>query len=106
MNKRGSCIYQVAIFTFTGAQFLLGVLALGDVDHRTCEFDKIAARIENRMTYDANVPDRATCMHDAVFRFKAFLLTDGPLGQFTKPRLIVGMNRPEKSFGARQTITW
>src|SRR6185295_4216745 len=58
------------------------------------------------MTYDANVPDGATHMHDAVFRFKVFLLTDGLLGQFTKPRSIVGMNRCEECFGSRQTIPW
>src|ERR1700755_2221909 len=96
----------MAIFTLTGAQFLLGLFTFGDVDHSTCEFDEIAARAENRMTDDANVPDFATLMHDAVFRFKAFLLTDGPLGQFNKPRSIVGMNRPEECFGSGQTIPW
>src|ERR1700755_3226641 len=90
----------MAIFTLTGAQFLLGLFTFGDVDHSTCEFDEITARAENRMTYDANVPDGATRMHDAVFRFKAFLLTDGPLGQFLNPRSIIGINGRKECFGS------
>src|ERR1700752_131548 len=104
VNKRRSCIYQIAILSLASTQLPLSPLTLGDVDHSSYEFHEIAARAENWMAHDANVPDGATCMQDAVFRFKAFLRTDGPLRQFTKPRSIVGMDRPKESFGLRQTI--
>src|SRR5712671_810216 len=50
-------------------QLLLRALAVGDVDHGTCEFDEIAARAENRMTNAVNVPDGATRMHNAIIHF-------------------------------------
>src|SRR5882762_2033080 len=39
VNKRRSCIYQMAILALTGAQILLRPLALSDVGHRP---DKLA----------------------------------------------------------------
>src|SRR5437899_29054 len=106
MNKSGSCIYQVAIFTLTGAQLLLRPLTLGNVDHSTYEFNQIARRIENRMTSAVNVPDGATWMHEAVVRFKLDLLPDHSLNQFFQLELVIRMNPLEQFFESGQTIPW
>jgi hypothetical protein len=39
----------------------------------------MAGRAQNRMTYDVNVPDGATRMHDAVVRHPLCLLAGGRL---------------------------
>src|ERR1700733_13202397 len=35
----------------------LGLLALRDVDHSAHKFNEMARRVQNRMTYNVNVPD-------------------------------------------------
>src|SRR5882757_4876228 len=69
VNKRRSCIYQMAILALTGAQILLRPLALRDVDHSTGVLNEIAARAENRMTNAVNVPDGTPWMHNAIDYF-------------------------------------
>src|SRR6185503_18720433 len=94
------------ILSLTGAQLLLGPLALSDVDHSSCEFDEIARGAENRMTNAVNVPDGATRMHNAIIHFFVELSMLGPLGRFPERRLIVGMNSLDEFFHSRQTIPW
>src|SRR5258708_144445 len=104
MNKRWSCIYEVSILLFTSAQLLLRPLALGDVHYRSREFDEFARGAENRMTNAVNVPDGATRMHNAIFKFNVYLLTDGPFGDFPVPHLIVGVNSLKEFFESGQAL--
>src|SRR5258708_6034241 len=60
-------------------QLLLRPLALSDVDHSAHKFNEMAGRAQNRMTYDVNVPDGATRMHNAVVRLPLCLLADSRL---------------------------
>jgi hypothetical protein len=39
-----------------------------------------------------DVPDGATWMDNAIFKFNVDFLIDGPLGDFPVPHLIVGVN--------------
>src|SRR5258708_2907650 len=57
----------------------LGRLTLSDVDHSAHKFSKVAGRAQNRMTYDVNVPDGASRVHDAVVRLPLCLLADSRL---------------------------
>src|SRR5260370_33381649 len=66
VNKRRSCIYQRAILALTGAQILLGSLAISDVDCSSFVFDEIARGTETRMTDAVNLPDSATRMKNAI----------------------------------------
>ena len=59
----------MAILSLTGAQLLLGPLALSDVDYSPSEFDEIARGAENRMPNALNVPDGATRMYNAIIHF-------------------------------------
>jgi len=45
-----------------------------------------------RANYTVDVPDGATWMDNAIFKFNVDFLTDGPLGDFPVPHLIVGVN--------------
>src|SRR5258705_9088149 len=87
-------------------QLLLRALAVGDVDHGTHEFDEITCRAENRMSRGMNVPNGATWMHEAVVRFKLYLLTDHPLYQSFQLGLVIRMNPLEQFFESGQTIPW
>src|SRR5258708_31801418 len=100
VNKRRSCIYQMAILALTGAQILLRPLALSDVDHSTCVLNEISTRAENRMTNAVNVPDGATWMHNAIIHFYVGLFMLGPVGRFPERWLIVGMNSLDEFFGS------
>src|SRR4029077_12866315 len=42
---------------FTSASFLLCFLTFSDVDHSSDKFNEMTGCIQNRMTYDMNVPD-------------------------------------------------
>src|SRR5260370_29155179 len=106
VNKRRSCIYQMAILALTGAQILRRPLAISDVDYSSCEFDEIARGAENRMTNAVNVPDGATRMHNAIIHFFVKIFMLGPVGRFPERRLIVGMNSLDEFFGSGQTIPW
>src|SRR6266567_310578 len=58
------------------------------------------------MSSSVNVPDSATGMHEAVVRFKLYLLTDHPLYQFFQLGLVIRMNPLEQFFESGQTIPW
>src|SRR5882672_6462544 len=58
------------------------------------------------MSSAVNVPDGASGMHEAVVRFKLYLLTDRPLHQFFQLRLVIRMNPLEQFFESGQTIPW
>src|SRR5258706_5173179 len=62
VNKRRSCVHQMAILALAGAQLLFGPFALSDINHSTRVLNEFAARAENRMTSAVNVPDGATRM--------------------------------------------
>src|SRR5271154_7538098 len=64
---------------FTSAPFLLCSFTFSDVDHRADKFNELAGRAQNRMTYDMNVPDGATRMHDAVVRLPLCLVAGSRL---------------------------
>src|SRR5260370_38594506 len=70
---------------FTSAQFFLCSFTLSDVDHSADKFNELARRAQNRMSNDANVPDSAIRMHDAVVCLELCLLAARRLGQFPKP---------------------
>src|SRR6266704_4972891 len=91
----------MAIFSLTGAQFLLGPFALGDVDHRTDEFMQIAGSVEDRTAYDVNVPDSFVRMNDSVIQFKIRLVADRFLEPFPARGLIVWVNSLKESFESR-----
>src|SRR6266496_5977284 len=94
----------MAIFSLTGAQLLLRPFAPGDVHYSSREFDEIAGRAENRMTNAVNVPDGATRMDNAIFKFNVDLVTDGPFGDFPVPHLIVGVNSLKEFFESGQPL--
>src|SRR6266545_1814501 len=50
VNKRRSCIYQMAILALAGTQLLLRAFPVGDVDHSAHKFNEMAGRAKNRMT--------------------------------------------------------
>src|ERR1700722_1821887 len=91
-------------FHFTPASFLLCFLTFSDVDHSSDKFNEMTGCIQNRMTYDVNVPDGATRMHDAIFGFPLCLVVDGCLDYFSEAGLVVGMNPLKELFESRQTI--
>src|SRR5260370_1626548 len=104
VNKRGSCISQMAILALTGAQILVRPLAISDVDHSTGVLNEIATLAENRMTNAVNVPYGATWMHHAIIHFYVGLFMLGPVGRFPARWLIVGMNSLDDFFGSWHTI--
>src|SRR5713226_10765642 len=67
-NKLRNEVDYLPELHFTSAPFLLCSFTLSDVDHSAHKFNEMAGRTQNRMTYDVNVPDGATRMHDAVVR--------------------------------------
>src|ERR1700730_12281984 len=87
---------------FISAQFLLCSFTLSDVDHSAHKFNEIAGRTQNRMTYDVNVSDGATRMHDAVVRLPLCLLADSRLDYFSETGVVVGMNPLQEFFESRQ----
>src|SRR5258705_12771699 len=56
------------------------------------------------MTNAVNVPDGASRMHNAIFKFNVNLLTDGPSGDFPVPHLIVGVNSLKEFFELGQAL--
>ncbi len=52
-----------------GLALLLRPLAFCDIDHGAYAFDEIAGRVENRVAYFVDIPDRAVGKNDPVFQF-------------------------------------
>src|SRR5258706_16141489 len=69
VNKRRSCIYQMAILALTGAQILLGSPAISVFFFN----DSATTEISTLSLHDAlpilNVPDGATRMQNAIIHF-------------------------------------
>src|SRR5271169_991861 len=78
-NKLRNEVQNLPKFHFTSAQFLLCSFTFSGVDHSAHKFNEMAGRAQNRMTYDVNVSDGATRMHDAVVRLPFCLLADSRL---------------------------
>src|SRR5215831_10593315 len=56
------------------------------------------------MTYDVNVPDGATRMHDAIVRLPLCLLADSPVDKFAKAGLVIRMNPLKEFFKSGKAI--
>src|SRR5258708_29793597 len=100
LNKRRSWTHPMAFLAFHGRKILLRPIALSDVDHSTGVLNEIATLAENRMTNAVNVPDGATCMHNAIIHFYVGIFMLGPVGRFSVGWWIVGVNSLAEFFGS------
>src|SRR5260370_7637080 len=60
VNKRRSCIYQMAILALAGAQILLLPLPLSAVDHSTAVLNEIATRPDTPIPNPLHLPAATT----------------------------------------------